>query len=113
MKKGIPDKKRIVLVHPRGFNWFPGHRDITDIANRMVPQGLLSIASYLSEKGHDVFVYDCLGPGVPFDLNEQVKAILDYQPQIVGFSLRTHYNRVRRRTRISFGRRSTSVLHRF
>jgi anaerobic magnesium-protoporphyrin IX monomethyl ester cyclase len=89
MKKGIPDKKRIVLVHPRGFNWFPGHRDITDIANRMVPQGLLSIASYLSEKGHDVFVYDCLGPGVPFDLNEQVKAILDYQPQIVGFSATT------------------------
>jgi anaerobic magnesium-protoporphyrin IX monomethyl ester cyclase len=47
MKKGISGKKRVVLVHPRGFNWFPGHRDITDIANRMVPQGLLSIASYL------------------------------------------------------------------
>jgi hypothetical protein len=41
------NKKRIALVHPRGFNWFPGHRDITDIANRMVPQGLLSIAAYL------------------------------------------------------------------
>ena len=44
-------KKRIVLVHPRGFNWFPGKRDITDIANRMVPQGLLSIAAYLIREG--------------------------------------------------------------
>jgi radical SAM superfamily enzyme YgiQ (UPF0313 family) len=89
MKEGVPVKKRIVLVHPRGFNWFPGQRDITDIANRMVPQGLLSIASYLSQKGHAVFVYDCLGPGVPFEINEQVKAILGFMPHIVGFSATT------------------------
>jgi radical SAM superfamily enzyme YgiQ (UPF0313 family) len=82
-------KKRVVLVHPRGFNWFPGKRDITDIANRMVPQGLLSIAAYLMEQGHDVFVYDCLGPDAPFDLQKQVQAILSYQPQIVGFSATT------------------------
>lgn len=82
-------KKRIVLVHPRGFNWFPGLRDITDIANRMVPQGLLSIAAYLIKQGHDVFVYDCLGPDAPFDLQKQVQAILAYQPQIVGFSATT------------------------
>ena len=83
------DKKRIVLVHPRGFNWFPGKRDITDIANRMVPQGLLSIAAYLIAQGHDVFVYDCLGPDVPLDLQKQAQAILAYQPQIVGFSATT------------------------
>jgi radical SAM superfamily enzyme YgiQ (UPF0313 family) len=83
------DKKRIVLVHPRGFNWFPGKRDITDIANRMVPQGLLSIAAYLIAQGHDVFVYDCLGPDVPLDLQKQTQAILAYQPQIVGFSATT------------------------
>ncbi len=82
-------KKRIVLVHPRGFNWFPGKRDITDIANRMVPQGLLSIAAYLIEQDHDVFVYDCLGPDAPVDLQKQVQAILAYQPQIVGFSTTT------------------------
>ena len=81
--------KRIVLVHPRGFNWFPGKTDITDIANRMVPQGLLSIAAYLVQQGHDVSVYDCLGPQAPTDLTEQVKAILAYNPQIVGFSATT------------------------
>jgi radical SAM superfamily enzyme YgiQ (UPF0313 family) len=82
-------EKRIVLVHPRGFNWFPGKRDITDIANRMVPQGLLSIAAYLIEQGHNVFVYDCLGSEAPFELQKQVQAILAYQPQIVGFSTTT------------------------
>ncbi len=66
-------KKRVALVHPRGFNWFPGRRDITDIANRMVPQGMLSIAAYLIREGHDVFVYDCLGPGAPVDLDKQVQ----------------------------------------
>ncbi len=82
-------KNRIVLVHPRGFNWFPGKRDITDIANRMVPQGLLSIAAYLRKQGHDVFVYDCLGPHATFDLGLQVKVILNFHPQIVGFSATT------------------------
>ena len=82
-------KKRVVLVHPRGFNWFPGKRDITDIANRMVPQGLLSIAAYLSRQGHDVFVYDCLGPEAPTDLQKQAQAILAHQPQMVGFSATT------------------------
>jgi len=82
-------KKRIVLVHPRGFNWFPGKRDITDIANRMVPQGLLSIAAYLIKNGHDVYVYDCLGPDASLDLKKQSQAILSLQPQIVGFSATT------------------------
>jgi radical SAM superfamily enzyme YgiQ (UPF0313 family) len=82
-------KKRIVLVHPRGFNWFPGKRDITDIANRMVPQGLLSIAAYLTGQGHDVFVYDCLGPEAPLNLQKQAQAILAYNPQMVGFSATT------------------------
>jgi radical SAM superfamily enzyme YgiQ (UPF0313 family) len=81
--------KRIVLVHPRGFNWFPGKRDITDIANRMVPQGLLSIAAYLTKRGHDVSVYDCLGPNAPLDLQKQSQAILACQPHMVGFSATT------------------------
>lgn len=81
--------KRITLVHPRGSNWFAGHRDITDTANRMVPQGLLLIAAYLERQGHKVSVYDCLGPDAPLDLDRQVKAILQYEPQIVGFSATT------------------------
>ena len=82
-------KKRIVLVHPRGFNWLPGRRDITDIANRMVPQGLLSIAAWLSRQGHDVCVYDCLGPGAPLDTHRQARQILGFEPDMVGFSTTT------------------------
>lgn len=82
-------KKRIVLVHPRGFNWFPGKRDVTDIANRMVPQGLLSVAAYLHRAGHEVSVYDGLGPGAPLDLNTQARDILNKKPHIVGFSTTT------------------------
>jgi len=85
----LSPKKNIVLVHPRGFNWFPGKRDITDIANRMVPQGILSIAAYLMREGNNVFVYDCLGPYAPLELQKQVRAILSYDPQIVGFSATT------------------------
>ncbi len=85
----VRQKKRIVLVHPRGFNWFPGKRDITDIANRMVPQGMLSIAAFLLRDGHDVSVYDCLGPGAPVDIDRQVKDILAFDPRIVGFSSTT------------------------
>ena len=81
--------KRIVLVHPRGSNWFPGRRDITDIANRMVPQGMLSIAAWLIREGHDVFTYDCLGPGAPVDTNRQTRDILAFDPNIVGFSATT------------------------
>lgn len=82
-------KKRIALIHPRGSNWFPGRRDITDIANRMVPQGMLSIAAYLERQGHDVFVYDCLGPSAPIDINQQVREIMALDPQIAGFSATT------------------------
>lgn len=82
-------RKRIVLVQPRGFNWFPGSRDVTDIANRMVPQGLLSIAACLIKQGHEVFVYDCLGPKAPVHLDDQVKAILRLNPRMVGFSATT------------------------
>lgn len=82
-------KKRIVLVHPRGFNWFPGKRDITDIANRMVPQGMLSIAAFLAQRGHEVFAYDCLGPDAPKALQKQADDVLAHQPHIVGFSATT------------------------
>jgi radical SAM superfamily enzyme YgiQ (UPF0313 family) len=55
----------------------------------MVPQGILSIAAYLQREGHEVSVYDCLGPGAPVDRDEQIEAILAFGPQIVGFSATT------------------------
>ena len=80
---------RIMLVHPTGSNWIPGKKDITATANRMAPLGLLSIAAYLGREGHDVSVYDCLGPKVPAKNQDYAKIILDNKPDLIGFSATT------------------------
>ena len=80
---------RIVLVQPAGSNWVPGKRDITPIANRMAPLGLLSISAYLKRSGHKVFIYDCLGPESPQSIREKIYAVLAPDPDIVGFSTTT------------------------
>ena len=80
---------RIVLVHPAGFNWVPGRRDITATANRMAPLGLLSIAACLERAGHEVFVHDCLGPRAIAGVQENVRLILKQGPDLVGFSATT------------------------
>ncbi len=80
---------RIVLVHPTGYNWVPGKKDITAVANRMAPLGLLSIAAYLDREGHEVFVLDCLGPGATRPNEAHVDNILQKDPHMVGFSATT------------------------
>ena len=80
---------RIVLVHPAGSNWVPGKKDITATANRMAPLGLLSIAAFLENQGHEVFVHDCLGPKAPLGTKANAKIILDYKPDLAGFSATT------------------------
>jgi anaerobic magnesium-protoporphyrin IX monomethyl ester cyclase len=80
---------RITLVHPAGSNWIPGKKDITATANRMAPLGLLSIAAYLKRDGHEVFIHDCLGPGAPASVEENVKIVLRSDPELVGFSTTT------------------------
>lgn len=80
---------RIVLVHPAGSNWIPGKKDVTVVANRMVPSGILSIASYLEKAGHEVFVHDCLGPRAPLGAAANAQAVIELSPDIVGFSATT------------------------
>ena len=80
---------RIVLVHPTGSNWVPGKKDVTAIANRMAPLGLISIAAYLEREGHEVFVLDCLGPGAAKNNDAHVRSILRKDPKMVGFSATT------------------------
>jgi radical SAM superfamily enzyme YgiQ (UPF0313 family) len=80
---------RVVLVHPAGSNWIPGKKDATVAANRMVPIGLLSIASYLQANGLEVLVHDCLGPRAPGTIDANVGKILNLDPHLVGFSTTT------------------------
>ena len=80
---------RIALVHPTGSNWMPGKKDITSTANRMAPLGLLSLAAYLEQRGHQVMVYDCLGPRAAADNRIHVDKILAFRPELVGISATT------------------------
>jgi radical SAM superfamily enzyme YgiQ (UPF0313 family) len=80
---------RVVLVHPAGSNWIPGKKDLTVTVNRMVPIGLLSIASYLEANGLEVLVHDCLGPRAPETIEANVARVLSLEPDLVGFSTTT------------------------
>jgi radical SAM superfamily enzyme YgiQ (UPF0313 family) len=80
---------RVALVHPAGSNWIPGKKDLTVTVNRMVPIGLLSIASYLEANGLEVLVHDCLGPGAPETIEANVARVLSLEPDLVGFSTTT------------------------
>lgn len=80
---------RVVLVHPAGSNWVPGQRDVTTAANRMAPVGLVSMAAFLEERGQQVAVHDCLGPGAPLGPDANARRILAAFPQLVGFSTTT------------------------
>jgi len=80
---------RIALIHPSGSNWLPGKRDITATANRMAPLGLLSIAAWLNKAGHQVAVYDGLGPGAPENNAAFAERILAGRPDLAGFSATT------------------------
>jgi anaerobic magnesium-protoporphyrin IX monomethyl ester cyclase len=80
---------KIALVHPAGSNWIRGHEDLAAVANRMAPIGLLSIAAFLERERHEVFVHDCLGPGAVSGAEKNVKIVLSFNPDIVGFSATT------------------------
>jgi anaerobic magnesium-protoporphyrin IX monomethyl ester cyclase len=80
---------RVVLVHPAGSNWVPGKKDVTVTANRMVPIGLISIASHLEKSGLEVLVHDCLGPRAPAGLDANVRKILSLEPDLLAFSTTT------------------------
>ena len=80
---------RVTLVHPAGFNFVPGQPDFSVLANRMVPIGVLQLASWLEQHGHPVAVHDCLGPYAPPTLDENAAQILATRPELVGFSATT------------------------
>jgi magnesium-protoporphyrin IX monomethyl ester (oxidative) cyclase len=80
---------KIVLVHPAGSNWVPGSKDVAAVANRMAPLGLLSIAAYLEQQGHQVVVHDCLGPDAAAGIEANTQTILSHHPDLVGFSATT------------------------
>ena len=112
---------RITLVHPAGFNFVPGQPDLSVLANRMAPIGLLSLAAWLDQHGHQTVVHDCLGPFAPPTIEENADIILATDPELIGFSTTTsafmeavdmalHIKRLRPQLKIVFGNAHVSSL---
>ncbi|BCK86519.1 anaerobic magnesium-protoporphyrin IX monomethyl ester cyclase [Sideroxyarcus emersonii] len=80
---------RITFVHPAGFNFVPGQPDLSVLANRMPPIGILSLAAWLDKHGHATCVHDCLGPFAPPTIEENAEIVLATDPELIGFSTTT------------------------
>lgn len=80
---------KVTLVHPAGFNFVPGQPDFSVLANRMVPIGILQLAAWLDQHGHETAVHDCLGPHAPAGVEANAEIVLATDPELVGFSATT------------------------
>ena len=80
-------KKTVLFVHPLGENWIPGEQNVARVINIMAPLGLLSLAAWLDQHGHETRVHDCYAfPG----RDESIFAYLrEERPDFIGFSTTT------------------------
>ena len=82
------NSRRILLVHPLGYQASAAQADIARKANLMPPLGLASIAAYLEEKGIKADILDCFA--VPMSADRRFKTYLKLlKPAWVGFSCTT------------------------
>jgi anaerobic magnesium-protoporphyrin IX monomethyl ester cyclase len=77
---------RILLVNPFGSNWVEGSEDVTETAIRMAPIGILSIAAFLLERGHEVEVHDCRGAVNRIGADDVLARVRSFKPDMVGFT---------------------------
>lgn len=83
----MTQKKKILLVHPRGENWTTGEQDLSRIVNIMAPMGLLSLAAWMEQHEHRADIHDCYAfPGE----DSRITSYLDEErPDYIGFSTTT------------------------
>jgi radical SAM superfamily enzyme YgiQ (UPF0313 family) len=77
---------KILLINPSGSNWVEGMPDRTNLAIRLAPIGILSIAAYLLSKGHRVKIYDAQNPPAGLHQTKIIDLIDEFKPDLVGFS---------------------------
>jgi radical SAM superfamily enzyme YgiQ (UPF0313 family) len=77
---------KILLINPFGSNWVEGMEDHTETAIRMAPIGILSIAAYLTERGHFVAVHDCRGAVTRVGTSDVLSRVSSFKPDLVGFT---------------------------
>ncbi|HUJ19821.1 MAG TPA: radical SAM protein [Nitrospirota bacterium] len=77
---------RVLLVNPFGSNWVEGSDDKSETAIRMAPNGLLSIAAYLEQRGIETAIHDCRGPVTRVGTADVLARVSDFRPDMVGFT---------------------------
>ncbi|MDH3349110.1 MAG: B12-binding domain-containing radical SAM protein [Desulfobulbaceae bacterium] len=81
------DSKKILLVHPLGYEPEDAANDISRKANIMPPLGLASIAAYLEQRDISVDLIDC---HADLGFYRRIKQTLtDQRPAYIGFSCTT------------------------
>jgi len=80
-------KKTVLFIHPLGVNWMPGEKDMSRIANIMLPIGILSLAAWVEKRGHQAFIHDCYA--FPMQDEEMLRVIRDTNPDYLGISATT------------------------
>jgi radical SAM superfamily enzyme YgiQ (UPF0313 family) len=82
------DERRILLVHPLGYQADAAAADIARKANLMPPLGLASIAAYLEERGIKADIIDCFAS--PLTAERRIENYLRlFRPGWIGFSCTT------------------------
>ena len=79
---------RIILFHPMGYDNVAAQVPIARFANHMAPIGILTVAAYLRDRGHDVAVLDA---GMEWKVHNVAWArrIAERRADYVGFSVTT------------------------
>lgn len=81
------DYRRILLVHPLGYQAADADHDISRMANIMPPLGLASIASYLEQEGIRADIIDCYARPESDTLIREY--LVSHKPAFIGFSCTT------------------------
>ncbi len=77
---------KVLLVNPFGSNWVEGMEDKSEAAIRMAPNGLLSIAAWLEQRGVEVALHDCHGPARLHGTADILSKVESFRPDMVGFT---------------------------
>lgn len=81
------DTRRILLIHPLGYDARVADRDISRMANLMPPLGLAGMAAYLEQHGLCADIIDCFAhPDSDRIIEDYVRR---YQPRFVGATCTT------------------------
>ncbi|OGW42296.1 MAG: B12-binding domain-containing radical SAM protein [Nitrospirae bacterium GWD2_57_9] len=77
---------RVLLINPFGSNWVEGSDDKSETAIRMAPNGLLSMAAYLEQRGIETAIHDCRGPVKRMGTSAILSRVRAFRPSLVGFT---------------------------